>query len=155
MSRSRSWTKRCEYELLTLVHDNVGVLLDSLWVVNQSLQEYARCHECDLGHTLGASRLHSDMISDSLSNSFSKLLSNPEIINHSEYFLPLSDVYGCDPAGLGTNYFALSLLEVCLFKEIFRYLCSLSAASITRNNHDTFPIYLLEYPILLLSDRQL
>ena len=54
--------------ILTFVHDDVGVPLDGVRVVDKPLQEDARRHKGNLGHTLCAPTLHPHVVADSLTD---------------------------------------------------------------------------------------
>ena len=84
MSRSLSCTifnvswNTCE---TTFIHYDVCAPLKWVGVVDQSLQEDACGHERDLSHSLGPATLHAHLIADSLTQSLSKLLGDPNKIN--------------------------------------------------------------------------
>lgn len=52
--------------------------------------------------------------------------------------VPLGNVDGSDPSGLGTEYLdVLSLLVLGFFQDVFGHLGSLATASISRDDQDS------------------
>ena len=103
-----------------LVHDQMRITLERLWIIHKPHQENSSCHKRYLGDTWSFLALHPNMIANCLSDPLLQLRG----------YSP-SNIDGCEASRLRANHLDILLPMESSLKDILGHLSRLSATSVS------------------------